>query len=127
MSMQVRYEYGFNTSGTQQHEVLEFVSKRERPTCRCMGTGHYHGSGLGSPNMEGPYVVLYTEERSTAEVIAKLLTIDGTTNNFPETPMSEAIGYMNKRFAKQAESSPGPEYSGEIGDCPPGDLGNEVR
>lgn len=87
----VRYDYGFNTSGTHQHEVIEYVFTQTS----------------GNPELEeGPYVVLYTEEKCTAEVIARLLTIDGTDNNFPHTPLDMAKRYMAKRFRENAASSP---------------------
>jgi hypothetical protein len=149
MSVRVRYDYGYNTSHTQQHEVIEYVMSdrpASLPTCRCIHPQH-HSSGLGAQTEEGPYVVLYTERRATAEAIAMLLNADGTDNNFPETPLSAAKRYMQQRFAQDAANSPVPrrmeaasqyrtqqeefgddtDYSMAPGDCPPGDLGNEVR
>jgi hypothetical protein len=140
-SIKVRYDYGFNNSGTGQHEVLEYVTRtvhgaaNGHANCRCVSKG--------VEIVEGPYVVLFTEQKCTAECIAMLLNADGTDNNFPATPMTAGITYMNKRFAKQAQSSPPPPRSNDPqlgretwkheygmtgpGDCPPGDLGNEVR
>lgn len=136
MSLKVRYDYGFNTSRTQQHEVIEYVTR----SVKGAGAGHANCRCI-TKNVEveeGPYVVLYTEQRSTAECIAMLLNADGTTNNYPETPLMQAKQYMQQRFARNAVSSPpGPakqtleydpdDYSMAPGDCPPGDLGNEVR
>lgn len=77
----VRYCAGFNTSGTGQHEVLEYV--------------------MTAVVEEGPYVVLYLEHSWSAEAIAALLNADGTDNNFPETPLAQAQHYMDVRFGKQ--------------------------
>ena len=109
--LNVRYDYGFNVSGTGQHEVLEFVTTTaaylDKPTERVE---------------EGPYVVLYTETPWAAEAIAALLTADGGDNGFPLTPLATAYNRTASRTDPHLE-----RYSGEIGDCPPGDLGNEVR
>jgi hypothetical protein len=73
--LKVRYDYGFNCSGTGQHEVLEYVYTQPN----------------GNPELEdGPYVVLYTEKPETARVIAAILNVDGTDNGFPLTPMAMA-------------------------------------
>ena len=105
MSMSVRYDYGYNTSHTQQHEVIEYVLRSEPgPVCRCIHPQHH-----SKPKVEeGPYIVLYTEKRATAEAIAMLLNADGTDNNFPETPLASAKMYMQQRFARDAASSPPP-------------------
>lgn len=92
----VRYCAGFNTSGTGQHEVLEYVVKSDEEV---------HGV-----IEEGPYVVLYLEHSWSAEAIAALLNADGTDNNFPETPLAQAQHYMAVRFGKQ---DPGLVSTGE--------------
>jgi hypothetical protein len=75
MTLKVRYDYGYNNSGTGQHEVIEYVYTQPD----------------GNPELEeGPYVVLYTEKPETARVIAALLNVDGTDQNWPSTPMAMA-------------------------------------
>jgi hypothetical protein len=118
--LNVRYCAGYNVSGTGQHEVLEYVEQaRQHVVCRCMKPQHFVPQG---PVEEGPYVVLYTETPWAAEAIAALLTADGGDNGFPLTPLATAYNRTASRTDPHLE-----RYSGEIGDCPPGDLGNEVR
>jgi hypothetical protein len=96
MTFSVRYDYGYNNSGTGQHEVIEYVTTQEPgPTCRCIHPEHH-----SKPKVEeGPYVVLYTEKPETARVIAALLNVDGTDQNWPNTPMAE-------QYAKTAGGIP---------------------
>jgi hypothetical protein len=145
-SLKVKYDYGFNTSGTGQHEVIEYV----------------YTQPSGNPELEeGPYVVLYTEKKSTAECIAALLNVDGTDNSFPLTPMAREQGKVTGGVpwrpwelphyrsvpedaidCTQSDPYPNKDQPWPIsgrradpheygmtgpGDCPPGDLGNEVR
>lgn len=94
--VKVRYEHGFNVSGTGQHEVLEYVvSVNDRATCRCVHPEHHTTSAWRE---EGPYVALYTETPWAAQAIAALLNADGTDNNFPTTPLSAAKQYAQQRF-----------------------------
>lgn len=96
--VKVRYEHGFNLTGTGQHEVLEYVTVvNDGATCRCIHPEHHT-----SPwREEGPYVVLYTETAWAAQAIGHILNADGTDNNFPETPLAQAQHYMDVRFGKQ--------------------------
>lgn len=104
--LNVRYDYGFNCSGTGQHEVLEYVTTRaERPTCRCIHPQHHTSQQVE----EGPYVVLYTEKKETAVVIAAILNVDGTDNNFPLTPMAKAVDVgWNRIGTVGVNPDPGP-------------------
>jgi hypothetical protein len=106
--LKVRYDYGFNTSGTGQHEVLEYVITTYATAVQ---------GGGNAQSEEGPYVVLYTEQKETAVVIAAILNVDGTDNNFPLTPLAQQyaktedirpqLGVPWRPWERYADSTPG--------------------
>jgi hypothetical protein len=85
---EVRYTAGYNHSGSNQWEVLEYVTHREARV-----------SGGHEVIEEGPYVVLVTTEDWTAQAIAALLNADGARQNpqvheplpLTDNPLADAL------------------------------------
>jgi hypothetical protein len=88
MRVKVHYTYGFNTSGTGQHEVIEYV-------------------GISSHLMDEAYVILYVESDHTAKAIAALMEADGGDNNWPDQPTPDRYVPVKPRYVTGPYGVPG--------------------